>query len=48
MLKKLKKLQKFFVGGLAFNINPNLYKKIGADLWAKDVRQALKIIKRYF
>lgn len=44
-VKKLKKPPKVLVGGLAFNINPDLYIKLGADFWARDVRQALEIIR---
>lgn len=33
---------KVLVGGLVFNPNPSLCKKIGADIWAKDVKSAIK------
>lgn len=47
-VKRMKAPPKVLVGGLAFNLNPSLYKKIGADLWAKDVKNAIKKIKTLF
>jgi methanogenic corrinoid protein MtbC1 len=34
------------VGGIAFNIFPDLYKKIGADFWAKDAKSAVEIARK--
>lgn len=37
---------KIMVGGIAFNILPDLYKKIGADFWAKDAKEAMEIARK--
>lgn len=37
---------RIMVGGLPFNSAPNLWQEVGADIWAPDAEQALKIISQ--
>ncbi|WP_333570742.1 cobalamin B12-binding domain-containing protein [Thermodesulfobacterium commune] len=37
---------KIMVGGIAFNLMPDLYKKIGADFWAKDAKEAVEVARK--
>lgn len=47
-IRKIKTLQpKIIVGGLAFNLSPEIYKKIGADFWAPDAKKAIEIINQF-
>lgn len=45
--KQLSKI-KIIVGGYPFNNDPTLYKKIGADFYAKDCKDCLKIVRENF
>ncbi|MEJ5307944.1 MAG: cobalamin-dependent protein [candidate division WOR-3 bacterium] len=45
--KQLSKL-KILVGGYPFNTDPTLYKKIGADFYAKDCKDCLKVVRENF
>ncbi|MFW6282217.1 MAG: cobalamin B12-binding domain-containing protein [bacterium] len=44
---ELKEL-KILVGGRVLNENPDLWKKTGADAWAKDSKGAVKIIEKWW
>lgn len=50
LICEVKKLEivkpKIIVGGLAFNIFPDIYKAIGADFWAPDAKGAVEIASR--
>ncbi|ODA43587.1 hypothetical protein THER_1681 [Thermodesulfovibrio sp. N1] len=39
-------IPKIMVGGIAFNIMPDLYKTVGADFWAKDAKEAVEIARK--
>ena len=39
---------KILVGGNVFNKNPNLWKKLAADAWAKDGQEAIKIARKWW
>lgn len=47
LIKKIKEVKnvkpKIIVGGLAFNLLPDVYKLIGADFWAPDAKKAVEI-----
>ncbi len=47
LIKKIKEVKtakpKIIVGGIAFNLSPDVYKQIGADFWAPDAKKALEI-----
>lgn len=38
---------KIIVGGIAFNILPEIYKKIGADFWAPDAKKAVEVARGF-
>ncbi|MCX7635566.1 MAG: cobalamin B12-binding domain-containing protein, partial [Syntrophales bacterium] len=40
-----KNVPKIIVGGLAFNIFPELHRRIGADFWAPDAKTATLIVQ---
>lgn len=47
-VKKLKNVNpKIIVGGIAFNMMPDIYKKIGADFWANDAKKAVEIASQF-
>jgi len=50
IIKSLKNMEsyipKIMVGGIAFNIMPDLYKTVGADFWAKDAKEAVEIARK--
>lgn len=47
-VKKLKGVKpKIIVGGIAFNLIPDIYKKIGADFWAPDAKKAVEIARKF-
>jgi len=51
IINLIKKLEtpspKILVGGIAFNFMPDLYKKIGADLFATDAKSAVEIVRQF-
>lgn len=51
LIKKLKESKppkpKIIVGGLAFNLLPDLHKQVGADFWAPDAKKAVEIASQF-
>lgn len=51
IIKKVRGLKtakpKIIVGGLAFNLLPDIYKQIGADFWAPDAKKAVDIASQF-
>ncbi|MCX8034588.1 MAG: cobalamin-dependent protein, partial [Thermodesulfovibrio sp.] len=51
LIKSVRKVEKvrpkIIVGGIAFNIIPEIYKEIGADFWASDAKQAVEIASHF-
>lgn len=48
LLKNQKNIKsKIIVGGIAFNLMPDIYKKIGADFWAPDANKAVEIASQF-
>jgi len=45
-VKKLEKPPKIMVGGHPFNIDPELWKRVGADAHATNASMAVKIVDR--
>jgi len=46
LLKNIKISPKVIVGGFVFNLAPDLYKKLDADYWAKDAKEAVEIARK--
>lgn len=46
-IREIKKVKpKIIVGGLAFNLLPDIYRQIGADYWAPDAKKAIEIARQ--